>query len=116
MIGYFDGSGLKCVNNGDYFEIVHIRERLFGKKETRFFLVFAYESILAIESLPRQGELSVVVSLRAISKEMRKGLNAKEVMWLDIEKKERSLFWNDLGEEVALFLRRYGVRFFRVKE
>jgi hypothetical protein len=38
------------------------------------------------------------------------------VMWIDIEKKERSVFGNDLGEEVVLFLRRYGVRFFRVEK
>jgi glycosidase len=25
-------------------------------------------------------------------------------------------FWNDLGEEIALYLRRYGVRLFRVDQ
>ena len=115
MIDYFNGSGLKCTNNGDYFEIVHVRERLFGKKKKRFFLNIAYDSISEIESLPRREKLSVLVSLRAVSKQVRKGLNARGVMWLDIENKERPLFWNDLGDEIALFLRRYGVRFNRVE-
>ena len=115
MIDYFNGSGLKCTNNGDYFEIVHVRERLFGKKKKRFFLNIAYDSISEIESLPRREKLSVLVSLRAVSKQVRKGLNVRGVMWLDIENKERPLFWNDLGDEIALFLRRYGVRFNRVE-
>ena len=115
MIDYFNGSGLKCTNNGDYFEIVHVRERLFGKKKKRFFLNIAYDSISEIESLPRREKLSVLVSLRAVSKQVRKELNARGVMWLDIENKERPLFWNDLGDEIALFLRRYGVRFNRVE-
>jgi hypothetical protein len=63
---------------------------------------------------PREKKLSVLVSLRAISKDIRNDLNSRGVMWLDLEKKERPLFWNDLGDEVALFLRRYGVRFIRV--
>jgi hypothetical protein len=43
-------------------------------------------------------------------------MNAKRIMWIDIERKEQPLFWNDLGEEVALYLKRYGVRLFKVKE
>ena len=115
MINYFNGSGLRCIDNGDYFEIVHVRERLFGKKKRQFFLAVAYDSISDVESLPAQGKLSVLVSLKELSKEVRKELNARGMMWLDIEKKERPLFWNELGDEVALFLRRYGVRFNRVE-
>lgn len=116
MIAYFTGSGLKCVNIGDCFEITYIRNRLFGSKKKRFFLVIAYDSIPDVESLQRKDQLNVLVSLRTISEEVRKEMNARGVMWLDIEKKERPLFWNDLGDEVALFLRRYGVRFLRVSE
>lgn len=115
MIGYFNGSGLECTNNGDNFEITHVRKRLFGKKEKRFFLAITYENISEVESLPRRGKFNVLVSLRRIPKEVRKELNVRKVMWLDIEKKERPLFWNDLGDEVVLFLRRYGVRFNRVE-
>ena len=103
------------MDNGDYFGIVHVKERLFGKKKRQFFLAVAYDSISDVESLPAKEKLSVLVSLKSISKEVRKELNAREVMWLDIEKKEKPLFWNDLGDEVSLFLRRYGVRFNRVE-
>jgi hypothetical protein len=37
------------------------------------------------------------------------------VMWIDIENKEQSDLTNDLGDEVAVFLKRYGVRLFRIK-
>ena len=116
MIGYFSGSGLECTEHRDYFEIIQARKSLLGKKKKRWSLGIAYEAVLEAESLSGGRELSVFVSLRTIPKEVRSRLNEGRVMWLDIEKKERPLFWNDLGDEVALFLRRYGVRFYRVKE
>ena len=116
MIDYFNGSGLKCDKKGAYYEITQANDSCFFRKVKRFSMSVEYESISEYEFFPEGYDASVLVSLRAIPKEIRTELNSRGVMWLDIEKKERPMFWNDLGDEVALFLRRYGVRFFRVKE
>jgi len=60
-------------------------------------------------------KLDVFVSLKTIPKEVRRILASNKVMWLDIKNKERPQFWNDFGDEVVLFIRRYGVRFYRVE-
>lgn len=60
-------------------------------------------------------EGDVFVSLCRIPTGLREAMVRRGVMWLDIEAKERSDHGNELGEEMALHLRRYGVRFFRVK-
>ncbi len=116
MIEYFSGSGLECINNENNFEISQIKKSLFGMKKKRWSLGISYKDIQGVEAIPEGKELSVFVSLTTIPKHVRKNLNTMRVMWLDIEKKERPLFWNDLGDEVVFFLRRYGVRFYRVEE
>ena len=58
----------------------------------------------------------VLLSLNKIPESLREICQAKKIMWIDIEKKEQSKYWNDLGEEVLLFLKRYGVRFIRVQK
>jgi len=115
MIDYFNGSGLLCTKKETYYEITQIKKTLLGKKEKIWCLGVAYEDIPEIETIPAMERLKVFISLKTIPKDIRKKLNAGGVMWLDIEKKERPLFWNDFGDEVALFIRRYGVRFYRVE-
>lgn len=114
MIDYFNGSGLFCNKMEAYYEITQIKKTLLGKKEKTWSLGVAYEDIPETETIPAMERLNVFISLKTIPKNIRKKLNAGGVMWLDIEKKERPLFWNDFGDEVALFIRRYGVRFYRV--
>lgn len=115
MIAYFNGSGLSCTGDGSYFEIKQVKKSVLGKKKKTWRLSVVCEDVPAQEGITGNRRLDVFVSLKTIPEEVRKRLNIANVMWLDIEKKERPLFWNDLGDEVALFLRRYGVRFFRVK-
>ncbi len=57
----------------------------------------------------------VVVSLQPIPVEVREKLNSGRCTWMDIQNKERSDHGNEMGEEVAMYLRRYGVRFLRQK-
>lgn len=57
----------------------------------------------------------VILSLRGISTADRTALVKGKTMWIDIENKERSDFGNDFGEEIAQYLKRYGIRLFRVK-
>ena len=54
------------------------------------------------------------LSLVQIPEDLRRALDAAGVMWIDIDRKERSDSGNALGEEVVHYLRRYGVRFYRV--
>ena len=115
MIDYFNASGLACTKRGTYYELTQIKKTWLGKKEKTWCLGVAYEDISEIETIPAMDRLNVFMSLKTIPKDVRKKLNAEGVMWLDIEKKERPLFWNDFGDEVALFIRRYGVRFYRVE-
>jgi acetyltransferase-like isoleucine patch superfamily enzyme len=115
MIAYFKGSGLGVEDRGDHVEVIKKRASILGKKRKAWRLGVSYEIVSADSDPERVANLDVFVSLRALPAEVRKKLNAGKVMWLDIEKKERPLFWNDLGDEVALYLRRYGVRFHRVE-
>ena len=62
------------------------------------------------------GDPDTFLSFDKISAEDRNELYARHVTWFDVEIKERSNSANDLGEEEALFLRRYDIRFFRTKE
>ena len=52
---------------------------------------------------------------RPIPEAIRSDLNRRKQMWIDLEKKERSDFGNELGEVVAQYLKRYGVRLSRVR-
>jgi acetyltransferase-like isoleucine patch superfamily enzyme len=114
MIRYFSGSGLVCADNGSHWKIQKVRKSFLREKQKTWRLSIVYE-VLPAKQLAFEDEWpGVFISLRTIPAEVRKQLNGEKVMWLDIEKKERPLFWNDLGDEVALFLRRYGVRFTRV--
>jgi acetyltransferase-like isoleucine patch superfamily enzyme len=115
MTREFNGSGLLCVDRGNYLEIQQEKKSFLREKRKTWRLRIAYEPVLADTDLFKDEKLDVFVSLRAIPQDVRKMFNIKKVMWLDLEKKERPLFWNDLGDEVALFLRRYGVRFYRVE-
>lgn len=59
-------------------------------------------------------DADVMVSLPAIPAETRASLTKRGIMWIDLEAKEQSDAGNDLGEEFAQYLKRYGVRLFRV--
>jgi len=116
MIKYFSGYELGCVMKDGNYEITHLKRGFFRERKKIWRLRIEYEDIQNKEMSFTNEHVDVFLSLKAIPKKVRRDLNTKNIMWIDIENKERPLFWNDLGEEVALFLRRYGVRFFRVKE
>jgi hypothetical protein len=57
--------------------------------------------------------LDVFLSLREIPADIRDFLNSRGIVWLDIASKEQTRVSNELGDEVAGFLKRYGVRLAR---
>ncbi len=114
MMKFFSDSGLKCENTDSNTYVVTQNHRtLLGRKSKDWKMKVFYDDIAENEQFLSEN-LNLFVSLRTIPKRIRKKFNDSKVMWIDIEKKEQPLFWNNFGEEVVLFLRRYGVRFLRV--
>ena len=114
MILFFQGSGLRCEGSRSDYTIYRTNKRgRVCKKGWRLRIAFASPDEKFVS--PASLETDVLLSFDRISDEDRSELVARHVTWFDIENKETSHVTNDLGEEVALFLRRYGIRFFRVK-
>ncbi len=114
MIGFLRGHGLDAMLDGKIVRVV---------RETRKWFVRRRKvCCLWIENTPLDSQvdhnlpsgLDVFLSLRSIPDQVRRSLSDRRIVWIDIEAKERSDFGNELGEEVVLYLRRYGVRFNRV--
>ena len=73
-----------------------------------------YDDDSDCEQLPgRDRGPDVLLSLKHIPPPLRSRLSSRKVTWIDIERKEQSSHSNDLGDEVILFLKRYGVRLCR---
>lgn len=56
---------------------------------------------------------TVILSLVGLPENERRALESKQQMWLDIGYKQRGGLSNPLGEEIADFVKRYGIRFER---
>ncbi len=116
LIDFFNKSGLACQDQKTHIEVIRTRKswRISLKKVWRLKVV--YEGISEIGDIwISPGDFpDVLLSLKEVPQSIRKACEAKRIMWIDIAKKEQPSFWNDLGEEVTLFLKRYGVRLFRV--
>lgn len=115
MVLFFQGSGLRCEGSGPDYTVFRTNKR--GLKRNKCWR-------LRVDMEPSEDKIAgasatdVDVYLRfwKISVEGRRRLNALKTAWFDVENKERSEATNQLADEVALFLRRYGIRFFRNKE
>lgn len=55
----------------------------------------------------------VLLSLRPLGEKMRQEAEHRNVAWLDIASKQRSVITNDLADEVEEYLRRAGLRFLK---
>lgn len=112
MLSYFSGSGLECsMENSMHVVNWNSRGLLRSHKHVRRMIINYNNPPPKIPSNPTP---NLYVSLWAIPDEIRRDLNKLNVLWFDIERKERSPIIDDLGEEVSLFLRRFGVRFNRI--
>ncbi|RJP92383.1 MAG: hypothetical protein C4518_06945 [Desulfobacteraceae bacterium] len=114
MLEFFRDSGLPCNSKGNIYEVTKAEKKLLMniRRTMRF--------SLSCETPPddtwnsSQEDIDVFLSLWAIPVNLRKELIVRQVMWIDVENKEQSFLDNDLGNEIILYLRRYGVRFIRV--
>ena len=113
MIKHLEAYGFTCRREGSIYEIAAPRRKVqLGARKTWR---------LAVESGPvsdevcrRAADVDVFLSLRRVPEDLKRGLSDRGSLWIDIETKERGAARNDLGEEVAQYLRRYGVRLSRV--
>ena len=115
MIEFNQKSGLKCTSENDEYRVSRIEKKGWSLQENSWRMTVWYDEISDHDFNPGKNRPDIFLSLRAIPDNIRKQLFQNNVMWIDIENKEQSDLTNDLGDEVVLFLRRYGVRFIRVR-
>lgn len=115
MILFFQDSGLRCEGSGNDYTIFQDKRRGRQRKKGWQLRVEMGSPAGKIANEFRT-DIDAFMSLRKISFEDRRRFNAMKVMWLDVENKEHSYLTNELGEEVTLFLKRYGIRFLRWKD
>ena len=110
MIKYFEFYEIACEKIGSTYKFTHIEKRLLGTRIKSFKMKVFDEDDINNQDVLSGDQLDLYLSLRSISQEIRELLISRGIMWIDIDNKERSNINNDLGDEVALFLTRYGVR------
>jgi acetyltransferase-like isoleucine patch superfamily enzyme len=114
MIRVFQSSGLVCRRDGETVEVSRKKSHWWtpSGKRWRFHTLFDAPSA---GELARIGtKLDVLLSLSTLPADWRLRLAGQGTLWIDLERKEQADLSNDLGDEVLLFLKRYGVRCFRV--
>jgi acetyltransferase-like isoleucine patch superfamily enzyme len=75
-----------------------------------------YRLRVSLDETPNAGndDFDVILSFHRMPEAVRSSLERNRKVWFDLEAKERSDLSNDLSEELAMHLRRYGIRFFRL--
>jgi acetyltransferase-like isoleucine patch superfamily enzyme len=116
MMSYLEGSGMTCRANKSTYEIIEQRRRGWRTRLKTWRLAVNFDAISPHVSDRLADKTDVFLSLRQIPAEVRQDFSRRRLMWIDIERKQRPDWGNDMGEEVIHYLRRYGVRFFRVAE
>ena len=112
MIAFFRNSGLACEGTGPgYVVFKGVRHGLGRSRKWRLHSASVPVAGASVE-LPAE-DVDVLVSFGRIEPDERRTLDGRGTVWFDVEVKERAVATNDLADEVALFLRRYGIRFFR---
>lgn len=111
MLQYWRGSGFQVDEKGPVMELRRMHRRWFFEFEN------TWRFAMITEVLPNEDlrDVDLLLSLRRIPEERRNEFVRRKQMWIDLEKKERSDFGNDIGEEVAHYLKRYGVRLLRAR-
>jgi acetyltransferase-like isoleucine patch superfamily enzyme len=113
MILFFQGSGLRCEAAGNNLWNIHKKSgRRRGGRKWRLRVWVGEDN----PGLDNGTKAHVFLSLKGIPLQDRKRLSASGVMWIDVQNKEHPMEGNELGDEVVLFLRRYGIRFLRVED
>ncbi len=110
MMEHFRGLGFACHREGMMLVVQETGRRWFLRKRRVWRCAIAENRF----TKPSFGSVDVILSLLQIPENNRHDFTQAGQMWIDIEKKERSDQGNVFGEEVVQYLKRYGVRLFRV--
>jgi hypothetical protein len=115
MHQFLRDSGLNCHAEGEVITVTRNSRKWLWPAQRSWRLLVEYDAVSAGQSCLLYRNLDVFLSLRRIPASVRDQLAAQRVMWIDVEQKERADQGNELGEEVAMYLRRFGVRLLRVR-
>lgn len=111
LVHYFVFYGISNEKDGDIYKFRRNKTSLFDFRKQNWRMLVQWNSIRELPVSPPKG-IDVFLSLKTIPENIRQALCRSKIMWIDIERKEKSLAnRNDLGEEVVNFFRRYGVRY-----
>ena len=114
MIHFFVGSGLLCEQNGHRYEIRKPAGNWWRRSGGPWRLEIVEEGVREAAQRLTPDAAQVFLSLWDIPDDVRQRLQSQGIMWIEIAKKEQSRYSNELGDEVSNFLKRYGVRTFRI--
>jgi acetyltransferase-like isoleucine patch superfamily enzyme len=114
MIQFFVGSGLRCEQDGSRYIVSKPASSWWRRNGRRWTVVVVDGDVREAIARLTPGSAHVLLSLWDIPDDERQRLQSQGTMWIEIAKKEQSRSSNDLGDEVAGFLKRYGVRTLRV--
>ena len=92
MMQYFRDSNLRCEEKEDTYLICRQSRNPFVRRETACSLKVRYETISINDAAFVDGNRGVVLSLRSVPPEIRRKLNERQTMWIDIEAKE-TVMW-----------------------
>ena len=116
MTEYFSFYGISNKKEGAFLTFFLKSKRLiFWKKITSFTMLVDFSNDFFSAKAECSYKIDLLIRLHAIDEKTRENLYSKKTAWFDIENKERSDHTNNLADEVALFLTRYGLRMTFVK-
>jgi acetyltransferase-like isoleucine patch superfamily enzyme len=113
MIKYFVDCGLSCEPDGNRYRLMKPATAWWRSKSGPWTLQVAEGDVRESLKNTSPGSTQILLSFREIPPDVRSLLDRQQVMWIEIANKAQSHFSNDLGDEVSLFIRRYGVRTLR---
>lgn len=113
MLKFLQGYEFRCAKSGDLCEVWPAPSHPKHDAPRPWRLLSVTHDISENLAASWRDDLDALVSLKTIPPAVRRRLESKRVLWIDLEKKERPDFGHEFGEEVVQFFKRYGVRLFR---
>ncbi len=109
MRDYFQFYGITSKRNDNIITFYLKKRKLISRyKPAKMYICFSND--VEFNSDITHLNLNLFISFYELDHTFKKFLEANKITWFDIARKERSSLSNDLSDEVALFLTRYGLR------
>jgi acetyltransferase-like isoleucine patch superfamily enzyme len=109
----FTGWGLVAEQKDHRYRFTRTEDSWWGRRKTLSLTLETLDQEPSEDWVNRLEGVDVALSLQELSEVLRERLVAKNIMWIDATKKHQSRNSNQLGDEVSLFLKRYGIRTLR---